>query len=336
MSLPVPMSAYVVDCAVYVAGVRLPGRWTYDGALAEVRGRGEGFVWIGLFEPDLEHMQEVAEPFGLHPLAVEDAVCAHQRPKLERYDHSLFMVIKTVHYIAHESPTTANEIVETGEIMAFLGKNFIITVRHGQHSGLHGLRRVLEAVPDRLELGPAAVLHAIADQVVDNYLDVTEAFGQDIELMESMIFEPRSEVGAEQIYLMKREVLELRHAVQPLVNPMRRLAEADYLREVRPYFQDVNDHLTSVSERVTAFDEVLTSLVDATLGKISLQQNVDVRKISSWIAIITVPTMVFGIYGTNFDNLPLKHWVLGYPAVLVVTAGICLALYRILKRNQWL
>ncbi|MFD1051639.1 DUF6986 family protein, partial [Kibdelosporangium lantanae] len=128
--------------------------------LAEVRRRGEGFVWIGLYEPDLEHMQQVAGTFGLHPLAVEDAVCAHQRPKLERYDHSLFMVIKTVHYIAHESPTTANEIVETGEIMAFLGKDFIITVRHGQHSGLHGLRRVLEAVPDRLKLGPAAVLHA--------------------------------------------------------------------------------------------------------------------------------------------------------------------------------
>jgi magnesium transporter len=155
-------------------------------------------------------------------------------------------------------------------------------------------------------------------------------------VIESTIFEPRSEVGAEQIYLMKREILELRHAIGPLVNPMRRLAEADYLREVRPYFQDVNDHLIAVSDQVTAFDELLSNLVDATLGKISLQQNVDVRKISSWIAIITVPTMVFGLYGTNFDNLPFKSWEFGYPTTLLITLGICVTLYRILKRNGWL
>src|SRR5262249_33675320 len=155
------------DCAVYIDGKRLPGRWSYDDALAEVRRRGEGFAWVGLFEPDLEHMQKVAETFGLHPLAVEDAVCAHQRPKLGRYEKTLCMVLKTVHYVANEAPTAANEIVETGEIMAFLGRDFIVTVRHGQHSGLHELRRDLEAAPDRLALGSAAVLHAIADQVVD-------------------------------------------------------------------------------------------------------------------------------------------------------------------------
>src|SRR6266511_2660716 len=146
--IPVPLSAYVVDCAVYVDGIRMPGRWTHEAAIKEVRERCDGFVWIGLFEPDDEQIQGIAETFGLHELAVEDAVCAHQRPKLERYDETLFMVLKTVRYIEHESPTTANEIVETGEIMAFLGKDFVVTVRHGQHSGLHDLRASLEADPD--------------------------------------------------------------------------------------------------------------------------------------------------------------------------------------------
>ncbi|TCO49748.1 magnesium transporter [Actinocrispum wychmicini] len=331
-----PVSAYVVDCAVYVGGERLPGRWSHDAAIEEVRRRGDGFVWVGLYEPDLEHMQVVAETFDLHPLAVEDAVCAHQRPKLERYDHTLFMVLKTVHYVAHESPATTNEIVETGEIMAFLGTDFIVTVRHGSHSGLHELRRGLEGRPERLALGPAAVLHAIADQVVDSYLAVTEAFGQDIEQMESVIFEPRSEVGAEQIYMMKREILELRNAVSPLVTPLRRLAEADGLKQVRPYFQDVDDHLTAVSERVTAFDELLTSLVNAALAKISLQQNTDMRKISAWVAIIAVPTMVFGLYGMNFDFMPETHWQFSYPAVILLVLAACFLLYRVFKRNQWL
>src|SRR5436190_20408416 len=148
--IPVPMSTYVVDCAVYIEGNRLPGRFTHADALAEVRERGDGFVWIGRFEPDEEQIQGIAETFGLHEVAVEDAVCAHQRPKLERYDETLFMVLKTVRYVEHDSPTTANEIVETGEIMAFLGQDFVVTVRHGQHSGLHDLRAELELDPARL------------------------------------------------------------------------------------------------------------------------------------------------------------------------------------------
>src|SRR5882762_8254149 len=156
--IPIPLSAYVVDCAVYVDGKRLDGRFSHVDAINEVRDRGDGFVWIGLFEPDEEQIQGIAETFGLHELAVEDAVCAHQRPKLERYDETLFMVLKTVRYIEHESPTTANEIVETGEIMAFVGKDFVVTVRHGEHSALHDLRASLEGDPERLRVGPAAVL----------------------------------------------------------------------------------------------------------------------------------------------------------------------------------
>ncbi|WP_026422321.1 magnesium/cobalt transporter CorA [Actinokineospora inagensis] len=337
--IPVPLSAYVVDCGVYVDGIRLPGRWTHIDAVAEVRRRGEGFVWIGLHEPDAEQIQGVAETFGLHELAVEDAVTAHQRPKLERYDDNLFMVLKTVRYVEHESPTTANEIVETGEIMAFLGVDYVVTVRHGKHSALHELRNELERSPDRLKAGPAAVLHAIADHVVDSYLAVTDAFENDIDEIEKAVFAPRSPVSAEQMYLMKREILELRRSVMPLANPLRRLAEGGsplVPDTVRSYFRDVDDHLTTVSERVTSFDELLTTLVDATLAKISLQQNTDMRKITSWAAILAVPTMVVGVYGMNFDNMPELRWRFGYPLVMVVIFLACLVLYRIFRKNQWL
>lgn len=337
--IPVPLSAYIVDCAVYIDGKRLSGRWKHAEAIAEVRRRHEGFVWIGLHEPDEEQIQGIAEAYGLHELAVEDAVQAHQRPKLERYDDTLFMVLKTLRYVEHESPTTANEIVETGELMAFLGVDFIITVRHGAHSGLARLRRELDEDPEQLKHGPAAVLHAITDHVVDQYLEVTSTVEDDIEDMETRVFAPRTQVSAEQIYLMKREVLELRRAVMPLAAPVRRLAEG-FTRlvpdEVRSYFRDVDDHLTTVSERVVAFDELLTTLVDATVAKISLQQNTDMRKITAWAAIITVPTMIAGIYGMNFEYMPELHWKFGYPALLVVILGICLVLYRTLRKNKWL
>ncbi|MFD4670812.1 magnesium/cobalt transporter CorA [Lentzea sp. NPDC058450] len=337
--VPVPLSAYVVDCAVYVDGKRLPGRWTHTDAVKEVRKRKDGFVWIGLHEPDAEQIEGIAETFGLHELAVEDAVHAHQRPKLERYDNTLFMVFKTVRYVTNEHPDTANEIVESGEIMVFLGKDFVITVRHGNHSGLSKLRHVLEADPERLEIGPAAVMHAIADQVVDNYLEVTDHIEDDIDRMEERVFAPRTEVSAEQIYMFKREVVELRRAVMPLANPLRRLAEG-YTplipEQVRAFFRDVDDHLTEVSERVTAFDELLTTLVDATLAKITLQQNTDMRKITSWVAIISVPTMVVGVYGMNFEFMPELKWRFGYPLILSLILIACLTLYRILRRNRWL
>lgn len=249
------------------------------------------------------------------------------------------MVLKTVRYIEHESPTSANEIVETGEIMAFLGKEFIVTVRHGKHSGLHQLRGELEAAPERLRIGPAAVLHGIADRVVDSYLAVSESFENDIDVIEGSVFAPRSQIGAEQMYLMKREILELRRAVMPLAIPLRRLAEG-YTplvpEQVRSYFRDVDDHLTTVSERVASFDELLTTLVDATLAKISLQQNTDMRKITAWAAIVAVPTMVVGVYGMNFDYMPETSWKFGYPLVMLVILFGCVVLYRIFRRNRWL
>lgn len=337
--LRVPVSAYIVDCAVYVDGVRLPGRWTHDGALDEVHRRGEGFVWIGLHEPDEEQITSIADVFELHELAVEDAVHAHQRPKLERYDDMLFMVLKTVSYLGNHHPSPENEVVETGEVMVFVGPDFVITVRHGRHSSLSDVRSRLEADPDQLALGPSAVLHAVADRVVDTYLEVTAAIEDDIDEMERQVFTPRSSTDAEQIYVMKREVLELRRVVVPLSSPLRKLAEgysALVPHDVRSYFRDVEDHLVTVVERVAGFNELLTTLVDASLAKIAMQQNNDMRKITSYAALITVPTMIAGVYGMNFTYMPELDHPLGYPAVLLVIVAICSYLFRQFRRNHWL
>ena len=223
--------------------------------------------------------------------------------------------------------------------MVFVGRDFVITVRHGDHSGLHDVRRRLEADPEQLALGPAAVLHAIADHVVDGYLAVTEAIEDDIDDLEREVFTPRSAPDSERIYAMKREVLELRRAVVPLGGPVRKLTEgysALVPHEVRSYFRDVDDHLVTVTERIASFDELLTSLVDAALAKITMQQNGDMRKITSWVAIVSVPTMTAGIYGMNFDEMPALHWHYGFSTLMVVTAVACLLLFRVFRRNQWL
>jgi magnesium transporter len=335
--LHVPISAYVVDCAVYVDGKRLPGRWTHERALDEVRMRDNAFVWIGLHEPDEEQITGIADVFGLHELAVEDAVHAHQRPKLERYDDMLFMVLKTVCYTPQHSPE--HEIVETGEVMVFLGPDFVITVRHGEHSSLSDVRAELEADPEQLALGPAAVLHAIADHIVDAYLEVTEAIETDIDELETEVFEPRSAVDSEQIYVMKREVLELRRAVVPLGAPVRKLTEGYSSlvpHDVRSYFRDVDDHMVTVTERIAGFNELLTTLVDAALAKITMRQNNDMRKITAYAAMISVPTMIAGIYGMNFEFMPELHWRFGYPLVLLVIGFTCLGLFRVFRRNEWL
>jgi magnesium transporter len=329
----------LVDCAVYVDGSRLDGDWTPSEAMAEVRGRGSGFVWCGLFEPDDERLAEAVEVFGLPGKALSHAVRVHHRPKLATFDGLLCMVLKTVHYVEHESPTTANEIVDTGEIITFVGKDFVLTVRHAEHSGLRGLRAELEATPERLRLGPAVVLHGIAGRIVDSYLDVSDALQHDIDTIEAGVFEPGSGIGAEAMYLLKREIVELNRAVVPLAVPLRRiLASRSPLvpSEVRSYLRDVEDHLTTVSDRVANYDEMLTTLLDATIAKLSLRQNTDMRKITAWAAVIALPTMVAGVYGMNFANVPGLHWRFGYPLVIAVMIGSCVLLYLLLRRRGWL
>lgn len=342
-NIHVPVARAMVDCGVYCDGTRLAGKYTHAAALNKVRELQaedrKAFVWIGLHEPDEFQMEAVANVFGLHELAVEDAVHAHQRPKLERYDKTLFLVLKTVNYVAHESVANAREIVETGEIMIFVGHDFVVTVRHGEHGGLASVRKKMDASPSNLRLGPYAVLHAIADHVVDNYLDITDLVEHDIDSMEENVFSPAQATNIENIYLLKREMVELRRSVGPLTLALQRLGtdHNDLISvEVRRYLRDVLDHNVQASDRITSYDEMLSSLVQAALGKVAMQQNVDMRKISAYVAIAAVPTMIAGIYGMNFEHMPELKEVWGYPAVLTLMVAICGFLYVTFRRNHWL
>ncbi|MEZ7003843.1 magnesium and cobalt transport protein CorA [Streptomyces sp. AD55] len=335
----------VVDCAVYRDGrrVRQAGPLAPEEALRQVRRDG-GFAWIGLHEPDEGEFAGIAREFGLHPLAVEDAVRAHQRPKLERYDDSLFTVFKTIHYLDHDKLSTNSEVVETGEVMCFTGRDFFITVRHGGQGSLRALRHRLQDDPELLVKGPSAVLHAIADHIVDGYLAVADAVQDDIDEVETEVFSPDRRgtprgTDAGRIYQLKREVLEFKRAVAPLLRPMQLLSERPMLLvdpEIQKYFRDVADHVARVQEQVIGFDELLNSILQANLAQASVAQNEDMRKITSWAAIIAVPTMVCGVYGMNFEHMPEVEWRYGYPLVLGITVGICLGIHRMLKRNGWL
>lgn len=332
-----------VDCGVYIDGVRLPGTFTHADALARVREiegtDQDAFVWMGLHEPDESQMKDVADVFGLHPLAVEDAVIAHQRPKLDRYDETLFLVLKTVNYLPHESVALAREIVESGEVMIFVGKDFVVTVRHGEHGGLSELRERMDARPEHLRLGPFAVMHAIADYVVDHYLAVTSRIETDIDNIEEAAFTPGGRVDVEPIYLLKREVVELRRCVSPLSLPFQRM-QAEHKdiisKEVRRYLRDVADHQTQAADLIASYDDMLTSLVQAAVARVGMQQNTDMRKISAWAGILAVPTLIAGIYGMNFQSMPELHWSWGYPAVLAGMVAICLILYRNFRHRDWL
>jgi magnesium transporter len=334
----------LVDCGVYVEGQRLPGKYaSYAAALNRVREieliGHEAFVWVGLHDPDQAHMQEVADVFGLHPLAVEDVVHAHGRPKLERYDDTLFLVLKTVNYVPHESVVLARQIVETGEVMVFVGRDFVVTVRHGEHGGLADVRKRMDADPEHLRLGPYAVMHAIADYVVDHYVEVTSLMEVDIDSVEEVAFSAGRHLDVEPIYLLKREVVELRRCVNPLSVAFQRMQTENkdlISKEVRRYLRDVADHQSEAAELVAGYDDMLNSLVQAALARVGMQQNTDMRKISAWAAILAVPTAIAGIYGMNFEFMPeLKyHW--SYPIVIGGMATACLVLYFTFRRVNWL
>ncbi|MDX3071061.1 magnesium and cobalt transport protein CorA [Streptomyces sp. NPDC088354] len=332
---PVP----VVDCALYEDGERRPGLLPLTEAMGACHRSTGSFVWIGLREPTVDQLQVVADAFGLHPLAVEDAVHAHQRPKLERYGDTLFLVLKTAAYVEHDRLTPTSEVVSTGQIMIFAGPDFAVVVRHGDSPDLRVVRRQLEAEPELLAHGPAAVVHAIADTVVDGYLEVIRAVEADVEQVEADVFSPERTDDAGRIYQLKREMLELRRAVLPLALPLRDLAEGRVPGcdpEIRAYLRDVRDHLDQASERITGFVELLDSVLSANLAQLGIQQSTDLRRISAWAAIIAVPTMIVGIYGMNFDHMPELRWTFGYPLVLVVIVIACTLTYRSFRRNDWL
>ena len=322
----------IVDCAVYTNGRRQEGDLELGEAFKRCSGNEE-FVWIGLHEPTPEEFDTVRREFELHELAVEDAIHAHQRPKLEVYGDTLFVVLKTARYV------DAEEVVEFGEILIFLGRGFVVTVRHGPASDLHDVRRQVESDPERLVRGPGAVLHAILDRVVDDYIPAMEGLRTDVEEVENDVFSPERRSSVQRIYALKREVLEFTRATAPLLEPVDRLAEGRYdpiHEEGREYFRDVADHLHRVNDQLEGFRDLLTSVLTANLTQVTVQQNEDVRKISAAVAIIAVPTMIAGIYGMNFQHMPELEWQYGYPMALAFMVVICTALYRYFKRVGWL
>ncbi|NEB01507.1 magnesium and cobalt transport protein CorA [Streptomyces sp. SID13726] len=335
-----PLGTSVVNCVTYKEGARVPVGGDLVDTVERMRKSRDGFVWLGLHEPSDHEFEGIADLFDLHPLAVEDAVEAHQRPKVERYGETLFAVFKTVCYVEHEELTATSEVVNTGEIMVFVGEDFVITVRHGRHGSLGPLREELESDPRQLAKGPAAVLHAIADHVVDDYLSVTDSMQSDIDLVETAVFaENGARVDPGRIYQLKRELLELKRAVVPLSRPLEDLSTRPVqviAPEIQAYFRDVSDHLLRAKEQIAAFDELLNSILQAHLAQVTVAQNEDMRKITAWAAVIAVPTMVCGVYGMNFDHMPELHWTFGYPLVMSVIAVACLTLYRGFRRNGWL
>ncbi|MFL5994463.1 MAG: magnesium and cobalt transport protein CorA [Streptomyces sp.] len=335
-----PLGTSVVNCVTYKEGARIPVEGDLVDTVEQIRKSRDGFVWLGLHEPSDHEFEGIADLFDLHPLAVEDAVEAHQRPKVERYGETLFAVFKTVCYVEHEELTATSEVVNTGEIMVFAGEDFVITVRHGSHGSLGPLREELESDPQQLAKGPVAVLHAIADHVVDDYLDVTDSMQSDIDLVETAVFADNgARVDPGRIYQLKRELLELKRAVVPLSRPLEELSTRPIhvvAPEIQAYFRDVSDHLLRAKEQIAAFDELLNSILQAHLAQVTVSQNEDMRKITAWAAVIAVPTMVCGVYGMNFDHMPELHWTFGYPLVMGVIAVACGVLYRGFRRNGWL
>ncbi|HJQ28053.1 MAG TPA: magnesium/cobalt transporter CorA [Rubrobacter sp.] len=321
----------IVDNAIYVEGRRTEEPTTLSETYDAVRER-RGVAWIGLYRPTEEEFSSVAGEFGLHELAVEDATEAHQRPKLERYGDTLFVVLKPARYLDEE------ERVEFGEVHVFVGADFVVTVRHGEAPHLGEVRKQLEADPELLRRGPETILHAIMDRVVDDYGPVVDGLGNDIQEIETEVFGGNPSVSR-RIYELSREVIEFQRATEPLDGVLGDLIQAESIEvdsEVRRYLRDVRDHVLQVTERLAGFRELLQNILSVNLTLSSLAQNEEVKKISAWAAILFAPTLVGTIYGMNFRYMPELNWLLGYPFALVLMACISLTLYLIFKRRGWL
>ena len=320
----------IVDCAAYEGGRRREGELSMERAGEAAREAG-AFVWLGVVEPSEEEIGTIAAEFGLHELAQEDAVRAHQRPKVEEYDETLHVVVKTARYVDSE------EMIEVGEISIFVNPDFVISVRHGD-AHLGPVRERIEQRPDLLEHGPGAVLYAIVDHVVDRYQESLQGFDEDVREVELQVF-GEGQNPTERIYKLEREVLEFQAATAPLGEELEELCRCDYAvipEGLHEYFRDVEDHLRRVSVRIESFRQLLDSALEANLTQVSMRQNEDMRKISAWVAIAAVPTMVAGIYGMNFDHMPELEWRFGYPLVLATVLTVCLYLYWRFKRSGWL
>jgi magnesium transporter len=332
----VPASKGVVASVAYAAGKRVADVPLDD--ISEVLKQSGTFVWIGLVEPDDQLLRKVQEEFGLHDLAIEDALVAHQRPKIERYENSLFVVLRTAQLAEPRVPEKCN--VEYGETHVFLGRNYIVTVRHGNATSYAAVRVRAESTAKLLKQGPAFVLYAVIDFIVDHYFPIVDALEGELQHLENAIFsEPFSRETTTHIYKLRRDLLALKRVVSPVSEMSLRLSrfEDDLIpAATRPYFRDVYDHSLRINEMIDTVRDLLGTALEAHLSLISVSQNEDTRRLAAWAAIIAVPTMVAGIYGMNFEFMPELHWVFGYPAVVGITMVICLTLYFKFKQSHWL
>ncbi|WP_412541228.1 magnesium/cobalt transporter CorA [Longispora sp. K20-0274] len=338
-SSPAPNGPGLVDFALYVDGVRQDGEWTFKEAHEAAQRQGKAFVWIGLHEPTPDEFADIAEAFDLHELAVEDAVKSFQRPKLEQYEDMTFAVVRTARYMPHDELTETSEVIETGAVMLFIGEHFVITVRHGAAVRLKPVREELESRRELLAQGPWAVFHAVVDRVVDVYLDVSAAVETDLDELEASVFSRDRKSNIQEIYQLKRELVEFKRAVFPLQRPLQVLVSGQISslpKEPRRYIRDVNDHLQRVVEQIAAYDDLINSVLQARLAQVTVDQNNDMRKIAAWAAIAAVPTAIAGIYGMNFDVMPELKWKFGYPFILTLIVVACAGLYRFFRRSGWL
>ena len=327
------------DCGIYEHGHRRPGRIPFEQAGDAARATN-GFVWIGLQQPTAAEISQVAQEFRLPPLAVEDAIRAHQRPKLEVYGECVFAVLKPVRYVDHD------EIVEVGEIAIFVGRNFVVTVRHGDSLVLRQVRRELDAGSDLLVHGPTSVLYRAADLVVDGYEQALVSIDEDVDEIENQVFGGDGHDHAERIYKLKREIAEFRRAVLPLAMPLHRLLEGTVPgidAAAAPFFRDVHDHLLRAADAIEGHDRLLTDVLQADVARvgvrqseIAVRQNEDMRKISAWAAIALWPTAVAGVYGMNFEHMPELEYEYGYFLVIALILSGCVALYVMFRRKGWL
>jgi magnesium transporter len=322
----------IVDCAHYRDGSRqnddpLP----VDEAARRCHDE-DGFVWIGLHDPDDDELLEVATRFDLPALAVEDAMQAHQRPKLEDYPNGYFLVLHTARYLDDV------EEVEFGEVHVFAGPSYVIVVRHGAASELSAARQRLEDQPELLEEGPVAAVWAVLDKIVDDYEPVIAGLENDVEEVEVAVFGDSSD-ETRRIYFLRRELAEFYRAVHPLLQPLEELVSKEHPEvggTMREHMRDVADHVKRIEDAIATQRELLTSILQANLAVISVQQNDIVKQISGWAAIITVPTLIASIYGMNFEHMPELKWEYGYPAALALMIVLGVALHRVLRRAGWL
>jgi magnesium transporter len=332
-SMPPPPRSGVINSAAYHNGMRVADVPVAD--LGDAWRHSDRFLWVGLYEPSEGLLAHIQQAFGLHDLAIEDAHHAHQRPKLEVYDDSLFVVLRTARLSGE-----GEHRIEFGETHVFLGPRYVVTVRHGSLKSHVGLRARCEAAPQLLAKGEGYVLHTVMDFIVDQYFPVIQALQEELDELEEPIFCGKFERSvAARLYHLRRDLLSLKQAVTPLLDVSSQLLRTNSQlipHDIRPYFQDVHDHVLRIAELIDNLQQLSHLALEANLALISVAQNDDTKRLAAWAAILAVPTMIAGLYGMNFKFMPETEWPYGYPAAIAVMVMICVILYRWFRKVGWL